>query len=963
VGVAFDGVLRPGEVHSFDLPLSSGEFAQVVADQRGVDLEIKLLSPDRSLLARIDRPSGPFGPETASLIAEESGVYQVQLCHFLNARTTDGSYKVRVASVRPGVAADARRIDAERALSEGERLRDKGNAVSIQNAVAQFERGARLWASLNEDFEEAIGRYGFGWSCNMLGEYQKAIPSFRRSLELGKGLNDPWVEALAISGIGWSLLYIGDPEQALPHFARSLELRHGLGDTKGEGITLYGIGWCQSLMENDRQALESFNESLKIRQALNDKRGEALTLSGLGDICRRLGRGYEALTHLSRAIEMLREAGHKYGEANALSSMGWALSALGRYDEALETFDKALSLRREVGDRAGEAATLFGMGKTQGRKGELGLARETMKLALLLIESLRAGGSSIQLRTYYFASVQEYYEFYIDVLMRLHRERPSAGYAAEALQASERARARSLLDLLVESRADIREGIDPHLLERRTELQRKLSLVAGRQRQSFLGGKAESAALSQELALLATQLEELETEVRSLSPRFAALTQPEMLSVAGIQSLLDSETLLLEYSLGDRQSYLWVVGAGTFNSYELPPRAEIESTASLANKLLTARNDHEAGETSSQWRDRVRRSEAQYEQVARRLSRMILGPVAGLLARKRLVFIAPGKLQLVSFAALPDPTGDVEPAVEREAADPRGLGGGPEARSDFVPMLENHEIGYAASASILALLRVDRRQHNRGLKTLAMFADPVFSKDDERITATSRRRRQRATATASVTRAGKSGEMASGPGESLDFGLPRLFATRTEAEQIASLVAHDERMIAMSFAANRDRAMSGELGRYRNVHFATHSIIDSTHPVLSAVALSLVDKNGKAREGFLRMHEIFNLRLSAELVTLSGCRSGLGKEIKGEGLMALTRAFMYAGAPRVAVSLWSLDDTATASLMVRFYRKLFGPDHPSPAAALRLAQLEMRRESRWQSPYYWAGFVLQGEWR
>jgi CHAT domain-containing protein len=489
-----------------------------------------------------------------------------------------------------------------------------------------------------------------------------------------------------------------------------------------------------------------------------------------------------------------------------------------------------------------------------------------------------------------------------------------------------------------------------------------LSLAAGRQRQSFLGGKAESAALSREVTLLATQYEEVEAELRSLSPRFAALTQPEMLSVAGIQSLLDPDTLLLEYSLGDRQSYLWVVGAGTFHSYELPPRAEIESTASLAHKLLTARNDHEPGETSSQWRTRIRRSDAQYEQVARRLSRMILGPAASLLASKRLVFIAPGKLQLVSFAALPDPTGDAGTAVERETTHPRG----PERLrpgSDFVPMVANHEIGYAASASILAILRVDRRQHNQGLKTLAVFADPVFSSDDERINTGSLKQKRRATAAAFNTRAGKSEEVDGEPGQTADFGFPRLFATRAEAEQIALLVPPDERMIAVDLSANRELAMSGELRRYRNIHFATHSIIDSTHPVLSAVALSLVDENGNARDGFLRMHQIFNLKLSAELVTLSGCRSGLGKEIKGEGLMALTRAFMYAGAPRVAVSLWSLDDTATASLMVRFYRKLFGPDHPSPAAALRLAQLEMRRESRWRSPYYWAGFVLQGEWK
>ncbi|MGH9854334.1 MAG: CHAT domain-containing protein, partial [Blastocatellia bacterium] len=153
-----------------------------------------------------------------------------------------------------------------------------------------------------------------------------------------------------------------------------------------------------------------------------------------------------------------------------------------------------------------------------------------------------------------------------------------------------------------------------------------------------------------------------------------------------------------------------------------------------------------------------------------------------------------------------------------------------------------------------------------------------------------------------------------------------------------------------------------ELGQYRFVHFATHGYLDSEQPELSALVLSLVNDRGARQNGFLRTHEIYNLKLPAEMVTLSACETGLGKEIRGEGLVGLTRGFMYAGAKRVVVSLWALNDRATAELMARFYRKML-KDGLRPAAALRMAQVELSKQPQWRAPYFWAGFVLQGEWR
>ena len=194
------------------------------------------------------------------------------------------------------------------------------------------------------------------------------------------------------------------------------------------------------------------------------------------------------------------------------------------------------------------------------------------------------------------------------------------------------------------------------------------------------------------------------------------------------------------------------------------------------------------------------------------------------------------------------------------------------------------------------------------------------------------------------------------------LNIHRLPYTRQEAEQILAFVPQADSFNAIDFAANRTAAMNPTLSQYRYLHFATHGLIDSERPGLSALVLSLVDEQGNPQDGFLRVNEIYNLKLPAELVVLSACQTGLGKEIRGEGLVGLTRGFMYAGAARVVVSLWSVNDKATSELMTIFYRQML-KENQRPAAALRAAQIEMWKQKQWQAPYYWAAFVLQGEWR
>ena len=169
-------------------------------------------------------------------------------------------------------------------------------------------------------------------------------------------------------------------------------------------------------------------------------------------------------------------------------------------------------------------------------------------------------------------------------------------------------------------------------------------------------------------------------------------------------------------------------------------------------------------------------------------------------------------------------------------------------------------------------------------------------------------------------------------------------------------------MEALDFAASRETATSRELEQYRIVHFATHGLLDNEHPELSGLVLSLVGPDGNPRDGYLDLEDVYNLTLSSDLVVLSACETGLGKEVHGEGLIGLTRGFMYAGASRVVASLWNVDDIATSELMSEFYKAMLRDGRP-PAAALRQAQLAMWKQKRWSDPYYWAAFTIQGEWK
>jgi CHAT domain-containing protein/Tfp pilus assembly protein PilF len=827
----------------------------------------------------------------------------------------------------------------------------------MQKALEKFNEALPIKHALGDRSGWANALNNIGVIYRSLGEMQKALEKFNEALPIFREAGDRRGEAQTLNHIGQVYTSLGEMQKALEKYNEALPIRQAIGDRRGESDTLNNIGAAYRLLGEMRKALEKYVEALSISRVISDRSGGAITLNNLGKVYQSLGETQKALEKHNEALSISRAIGDRSVEAFALNNLGTVYQSLGETQKALEKHNEALSIFQAIGVLNGEATALLGMARAEQKRGALTQARQTIEQAISLIESLRTNIASQGLRASYFASQQDFYRSYIDIMMLMHKQNPDAAYDAVALAVSERARARSLLELLAEARADIRQGVDSALLERERSLRQRLNARAAAQA-SLLSRKhtpEQAAAAAKEINSLTIEYDELRAQIRARSPRYAVLTQPQPLGLAEIQQqALDPDTLLLEYSLGDDASYLFLVSQTSITSHRLPKRAEIEAAALRVRELLTAPQP-QPGDTEVKYQSRVKEAREGYWPRAAELSRMLLGPVASQLGRKRLVIVADGALQYIPFAALPAPS--------------PGNDGGRNSGAEPQPLFVEHEIVNLPSASTLATLRRETAGRKPAEKSLAVLADPVFTDDDMRVG-----RNLSKTGAKEKTRSADSNETDIGFQQMTRSGREtgvigaegaygRLLGTRREAAAISALVPERDRMQALDFEASRTTALRPELGEYRIVHFATHGLLNNVHPELSGIVLSLVNKEGDQQDGFLRLQDIYNLKLPAELVVLSACQTGLGKEIKGEGLIGLTRGFMYAGAPRVVASLWKVDDRATSELMKRFYQGMLGPERLRPAGALRQAQLSIWKQKQWREPYYWAAFVLQGEWK
>ena len=692
---------------------------------------------------------------------------------------------------------------------------------------------------------------------------------------------------------------MGRLDEALKLYERGLQLSRSAGKTRTEAYALSEIALVYAKQRRTDDTLQLYEKVLKFYERINDFRGQAIALNARGDFLLDIGRKAEAAESFRRALLLSEKGADTETLINTFYNFARAERALGRLDEALSL----------------------------------------VKRSLKMIEESRTNVGSPQLRASYFSGAQKNYELCINILTDLDRARPGKGFGVDALLKSEQSRARLLVDLIRESGAGLRKGVPQELVMRERELRGLIDKQAQYQLNLKQNTKdlSEIAEVEKQIVQVKSEYQQLQAQIREQNPRALSLAQFEPISLSHIQNELLDDDLLLEFSLGEERSHLWLVTTKSFQSFQLPARKEIEDVAIELYKSVTVRQQLSEQINTATYHTTIEESDTLFKEKAHALSEMLFSQVVSQLGTKRLVLVTDGALRRVPFAALPVPNA--------QTSEPKWL-------------IENHEIVHSPSIATLRAIRAAGRKDYSTGKIAAVIADPVFTVSDGRV-----QRSSLSPAVASAASDENRHESAPTAFASLrsSSGLSRLTHSSAEADAIAAAAPRGTTMIAKGFDATRDTAMSAPLGEYQILHFATHGFLNNEHPELSGIVLTMVDKNGVEKNGVMPLHDIYSLDLSVELTVLSACQTALGKDIKGEGYVGLTHSFISAGSKSVVSSLWKVDDRATASLMADFYQSMLQKGM-SPAAALRAAKLKLMQDKRWSAPYFWAGFVVQGEY-
>lgn len=838
----------------------------------------------------------------------------------------------------------------------------------------------------------------------------ESIRNYQAAVELSQKSGDLVNEAGYLLYLGYAHLANNDPVNALSVLKNSLLKWQTAGEKRGIALTYIAIGHAFNYIDEKQPALEAYSNAENLFPDDVDYIEKGRLLNGVGKIKEDYGDWQSSLDYRKKALECFRKAGHKFGELATLPSVAMLYDQLGDenaaldslklarktavelnadfqlaiideeygnfyykknfYDEAEKYFESALSglirinekketplvhtklariylekgqlaessrhfdlaaaLNEKTRNKFAQADNFFQMARFHVKKNENQIALKTLFESISLSENLSSNIYNSKLQQHYFSDVYDRYELYINLLMKMHKQRPDAGFAVQALQASEKARARSMLETLQLSEANFTKDADPELIKREAEIRSLLNLKSDKLTDllSSNADPAEIQKLDTEINQLQNEIEELKAGLKKTSPVYSAIKDPAPFDVAEFQNkVMDDDSLLLEFSLGADESYLWLVGKDKINAYVLPPREQLESRVQALRELLASR-EMEKDEAIEVYQARIAKAETDYWQEAQKLSDEILGPAAGVIKDKRLIVVPDGKLNYFPMSALPFP-----------------------GSNKNEPLLLTNEVIYEPSASTLSLVTGNEKNDPGLSRDLMLFSDPVFSRDDPRVSAETKTEEEEETNSASPDRYRFAKSLNS---------LSRLTASKAEADSIAGVIGASKADLFTGFAANRAQLLTSNVADYKIIHFATHGLIDETRPELSGIVLSRFDEAGGKLEQLVRIQDIYGMNIRADLVVLSACNTGIGKEVKGEGLMSLNNAFLGTGARTVVSSLWKVEDSAAVELMKNFYGSLASGNTP-PSKALRDAQIKMWQNGRYRSPFYWAAFTVQGD--
>lgn len=803
-----------------------------------------------------------------------------------------------------------------------------GQYQFIQNDLVEAgrsnEAALAIWRELGLRDEEAEAVINIGFIEYGKGAWQSTLSYLTQAQMMLDEKSDPYKLGQIDAGLGEAFIESGLPEAGLVKLRRAAEYYRQTNNARAIIAVSFSIGKAHYFIGNYTEALA------QLRQAQSD--AEAIGDLSTGAMCDEyLGRTYAAtndrdaaLRHFQAALDVYPKVGNRMEAARTLALIGQLYEQQGELERAHDSYNSALATFDALEDRLNQSAALYALGNLELRLNNLDAAENYLRQSIDVTDNIRRVSTSTDLSAAFSATTYERYEKYVECLMRRHEATPARGFDARAFEVSDSARARSLTELLRATQTDLLPGLEPDLAEREKYLRQSLR-VKEDNKISLLSRayeKQELDALKADINALEADYTRLMESIQARHPAYMRVTRLAALSSREIQEQVvsDDETVLLEYSIGSDRGYVWAVTRDHVKSYKLPARAEVAEVAGRVYKAFASAPG--AGE--------------ELAAASAELSRMILSPVASELDKRRIIVVADGPLNSIPFQALPIPSGGE-------------------------PLVATHEVVNAPSASIIGELRQEAARR-RPAKVLAAFGDPVFASDYAQRRDPKGGGALAATESLAADRLMGALRDVGEAGETFDPSLIKpLFYAKRELANLSG-VAEGENLIATGFDASREHVLATDLTQYSILHFATHGFLDAKRPENSGLVLSTIDSDGHARNGFVGLHDIYGMRAPVDLVVLSACQTALGKDVRGEGLLSLTRGFMYAGASSVVASLWKVDDEATAELMKQFYTNLLQKGMP-PAAALSAAQNSIRQRPEWRSPHYWAAFTIQGEYR
>ena len=790
----------------------------------------------------------------------------------------------------------------------------RGQRGLLRDARLGLLQALLLWSLLSGvEINTAATLNNLGAVLLESGDYQEALERFQSAQWIFARFDDP-AEAGVLTNLGSTHRGLGDLDAAQRYLDQATEFPSPQAPAPLRPSALQPR--IRALVRRARIALERGDPDTadaRARAVLaligdTDPVTRADALDVRGQVAASRHAYAAALPFYEQALAQYLKAEALRGVATVRQHAGVAHRLLRQHPTARAELREALDIRTRLGLRDAEAETLYELGVLEREDGQLSEAHGYLVAAVQMIEDVRGRVAGDYSRVSYFAARHQYFSAYIDLLMEVDSKKAPECHAAEPFRIAEQERSRALLDSLSDVHTDIGRDANPALYDQAEEAQRQLNFFS-RQLAIIADRKDNKKALTE----VQTRVDAILHEFRELRGRLAATREgetiePKILGVVEVQNqILDDGSALIRFSLGDRRSFAWLITKGAFTCAELPGRSDIDAVATeVRNHFGTPRTLENRSAVLARFND-----------AARRLSTMLLQKFAADLGTRRLIIVAEGSLQYVPFAALPEPGSDL-------------------------PLIARHEIVTGPSASAIAVLRQRAEHRERAPKQIAVFADAVYDRRDPR-------------------RGKPAGDNAAGDNANV-VELPPLRQSRALARKILGRFTVEQQFEALGFDANADAAIDPSLGDFRILHFDVHGAVDPQRPELSTLYFAQFFERGPVRDGSLALHTIASrLHLRADLVVLSACETAVGRDVPGEGLVALAGAFFAAGASTVVGTLIPVREAPTVELMDEFYKRLLSLETPSPAAALRAAQNAMRARPELADPFYWAGFVVMGD--